>query len=50
MNGDEIRFDRSARVDVQTVDHHLEGVEKPVDQRERSGGHLDVREREETPH
>ena len=43
VDGDEIRLYGSARVDVQTVDDDLEGVEESVDQRKRGGGHLSVR-------
>ena len=46
VDGDEIRLYGSARVDVQTVDDDLEGVEESVDQRERSRRHLSVRKRE----
>ena len=40
VNGDEIRLDGSACVDVQTVDYHLKRVKNPVNQRKRGGGHL----------
>lgn len=42
VDGDEIRLDGSACVDVQTVDDHLKRVKNPVNQRKRGGGHLYV--------
>lgn len=40
MDGDQIRLDRRASVDVETMNDHLKGVEKTIDERQRSRRHL----------
>ena len=40
VDGDQIRLDRRASVDVETMNDHLKGVEKTIDERQRSRRHL----------